>query len=204
MARLNHNPYAPQNLNELRNPRLIVVDMINGFVREGALADPEIARTAVPILRLLEQTEGALFIRDCHEPDCMEFESFPSHCVRGSEESEIMQELKPWAGHVLEKNSINTFTAPGFLEWLESVDSDTDLIITGCCTDLCILQLALSLQSWIHEHDRRDLRIFIPADCVDTYHIPGVHEAAAWNAFALHNMEANGIHVVSKLQQNGN
>lgn len=198
MARMETLPYAACSFSELNNPVVIVIDMINGFAKTGALADPAIAGCAAPIAALLDHCPERLFVTDCHEPGCMEFQAYPPHCLKGSKESEVIAELQDYADEVLEKNSINTFTAPGFDLWLAGRDN-CDLILTGCCTDLCVLQLALSLQSWIHQNERKDLRVFVPANCVDTFQIDGVHEAAAANRFALDNMKSCGIQVVSEL-----
>ncbi|HPR91840.1 MAG TPA: isochorismatase family protein, partial [Candidatus Dojkabacteria bacterium] len=67
---------------------LIVVDMINGFVTEGALADPEIAKIVPEITRIIDQTieEGGhvAFVKDTHHEKSKEFESFPTHCIKGT------------------------------------------------------------------------------------------------------------------------
>lgn len=191
------------NIHELIHPAIIVVDMINGFTKSGPLADPEIAKAARPIASLIEETtqsrQALLFVKDTHEEGCLEFESFPPHCLKGTDESEIMDELKGFADQasVIEKNSISTFTAPGFSEWLKTLKIPADIVITGCCTDLCVLQLVLSLQSYINQNDLRGLRIVVPVDCVDTYHIEGIHDAKETNRFALENMKANGVKVIS-------
>ncbi len=205
MARLNHNDYPAMNLDELSRPSIIVVDMINGFVSKGALADPEIARAGTPIRSLIERTDSTrqklLFVTDTHKPGCLEFDSFPEHCLEGSRESQVMDELQEFVteDNVLRKNSINTFGADGFLDWFSALEKPSDIVITGCCTDLCVLQLALSLQSYINEKNLRGFRIILPVDCVDTYDIPDVHSARQTNRFALDNMKANGIQVVSSI-----
>ena len=71
---------------------LIVIDMVNGFVREGALAAPSIARI-IPhnvemIQKFLKDSESAvIFIRDSHTPDAVEFKTFLPHCISGTEET---------------------------------------------------------------------------------------------------------------------
>ena len=142
------------------------------------------------------------FIADSHPPKTREFNSYPSHCVIGTKESEVIQELQPYVQELMRKNSTNAFTCPDFQIFLtERMDSYRDIVITGCCTDICILQFALCLNAWLNEHNKTDQRIIIPLSCVDTYHIEGVHDAVSCNEFSIRNMEANGICIVSSLER---
>lgn len=54
MARLNHDAYPVLDHTSLVSPVVFVVDMVNGFVKEGALADPAIAKCIAPIETLLK------------------------------------------------------------------------------------------------------------------------------------------------------
>ncbi len=194
-------PYPVLELAALDNPVVFVVDMVNGFVKEGALVDPAIQACIQPIQNLLDACSpvSTIFINDNHEPDAAEFAKFPPHCIKSTKEAQVIDELQPYVNTVLEKNSIGAAAAPGFFELLETLPQDGDLIVTGCCTDLCVLQLALLLQAWANQHHRRQMRIIVPVDCVETYEIAGVHHAAAWNEMALANLAANGIEVVSTI-----
>ncbi|MBW3603526.1 MAG: isochorismatase family protein [Actinobacteria bacterium] len=73
---------------------LIVVDVQNGFLREGNLAS-ERCLDALPAIRdeverALADGERMFFTADTHEPDDPEFEVFPEHCVRGTHEAELV------------------------------------------------------------------------------------------------------------------
>ena len=69
---------------------LIVVDMVNGFVREGALADKHIEGTIANQVALIKQyqEEGNLiiFIKDTHTKDSVEHDHFGGavHCIEGT------------------------------------------------------------------------------------------------------------------------
>ena len=80
-----------KQLEELRS-LLIIVDMVNGFVKEGALADPNIQKIIPRQLELLKQylnkESTVVFIKDTHEKDSSEFKTFPPHCIKGTEEAE--------------------------------------------------------------------------------------------------------------------
>lgn len=106
MARINEEKYPILKANELVNPVLFVVDMVNGFVKEGALADPAIGACSKPIAQLIEALHSrVIFVNDTHEEDAAEFQSFPVHCLRGSREAQVVDELLPHADEVLEKNA---------------------------------------------------------------------------------------------------
>ena len=206
MARVNEQfleAYEPLSMKELKDPIIFVVDMIECFVHEGALHDEAINAVTVHIEALIKDAQQrVIFIADSHPPKTREFNSYPTHCVIGTTESEVIQELKPHVQELMRKNSTNTFTCPDFQSFLtERMDSYRDIVITGCCTDICILQFALCLNAWLNEHNKTDQRIIIPLSCVDTYHIEGVHDAVSCNEFSIRNMEANGICIVSSLER---
>lgn len=201
MARVHEHTKQALNIGELHDPIVFVVDMINGFIKEGALHDEAIMACAAPIQALLKELDcRRIFIADAHPPKTREFIAYPAHCVIGTKESEIIAELQPYAETLFHKNSTNAFTCADMSAFLhEEIDRYRDIIITGCCTDICIMQFALCLNAWLNEHNKESMRVIIPMDCVDTYHIEGVHDAYKENAFALNNMKANGIEVVSTI-----
>lgn len=202
MARLHTNLYEPYEAASLVNPVVFVVDMVNGFCKEGALHDKAILDIVDAQKRLMDTLECRnVFVCDNHPPKTREFESFPAHCVIGTSEAEVIEELLPYVKRHIAKNSINTFHAEGFKEFLkEDMHRYNDIIIVGCCTDLCILQFVLTLQSYLNEHNMTDYKIIVPANGVETYHIEGVHDAYMWNHVALENMKAVGVTVVSEIK----
>ena len=78
---------------------VLVVDMLTGFLERGHnLYTGDASRQIIPNVRTLiekERDAGSeiLFICDNHEPDDLEFQMFPVHCVRGTEEAEVIPEL---------------------------------------------------------------------------------------------------------------
>ncbi len=200
MARINKNPYPSIKKDQLNHPIVFVVDMVNGFIKEGALHDGKIMDVVEPIQSLLEEY-NSIFVCDNHPEDAREFQAYPKHCVIGTSEAQVIDELQKYNKNQIEKNSTNTFFSPGFQDFLEEdFYQYDDYIITGCCTDLCILQFALSFHSWLNQNDYNDKRIIIPVDCVETYHIDGNHDAGQWNEMALENMATNGIQIVSRIE----
>lgn len=188
-------------LSQFHKPLVVVIDMVKGFVYEGALHDAAIADIAVPIGQLLESEVDRVFFADCHEPSAVEFNSYPKHCVKGTPESEIIEELKPYAESVIEKNSTNGFLSAGWQDFLKtSLSGYEDIIVTGCCTDICVLQFALCMRTWLNDQNLSG-RVIVPVDMVDTYHIVSVHDAYACNAFAFNNMKMNGIELCKTVEK---
>ena len=86
----------------------------------------------------------------------------------------------------------------GFQEWLKKYENEVDnFIVSGCVTDICVLQFTLSLRAYFNENNK-DKRIIVPMDCVETYEV-GSHDGNLMNLFALYNMHINGIEVAEKI-----
>lgn len=201
MARLKKSMYETMHATDLKNPVIFVVDMVEGFVNEGALHDKEIGKITPSIIQLMEKLECKnVFVCDSHPPKTREFEAFPAHCCIGSKEADVIKELQPYIKRVIKKNSTNAFVSPEFQEFLQdAMRYYNDIIITGCCTDLCILQFVLGLHSYLNEHNMTDYRIIVPANCTETYDSP-IHDATIWNEMALENMRMNGVCVVKNIE----
>jgi nicotinamidase-related amidase len=188
-----------KNLEELKK-LLINVDMINGFVKEGGkLADSFIAHIIPEHLRLikmiLEENEGLVFIKDNHTEGCREFDRYKEahHCIIGTEEAELVDSLKPYEENafVYPKNSTSAIFAPHFMEDIKKMQKLKEIIITGCCTDICIMNLALPLQNYLDQVNSR-VRVIVPKNAVETFEIPG-HNRNEWNEMAFRFMNQAGI-----------
>lgn len=190
-----------KNLEELKE-LLIVVDMVNGFAKEGAMADPNIMKIVPEIERLISifQEEGKeiSFIKDTHDLGCKEFDRYPEHCVKGTKEAELVDELKPYElDHlVYEKNSTSAIYARNFQRDIDLMKNLKEVVITGCCTDICVLNLAIPLQNYFDEQNRR-VDIIVPQNAVETYDSPQ-HQKDEYNKMAFSLMEQAGIQLVKK------
>lgn len=184
-------------------PQLFVIDMINGFCKEGALADSEIMMITDPILDLIKaiDPQHVTFIADTHNPDDLEFKAFPPHCIKGTNEAEIIDELKPYVKTpILEKNTTNAFhelMKPENHHLLEMSVIDS-YILVGCCTDICVLQFALSLRTWLNATGQ-DKRILIPRNCVETFDSP-IHDSYRKNKEACDLMQEAGIEIIEQFE----
>jgi len=182
---------------------LIVVDMVNGFVRDGALHDEEIAKVIPRQIELIKQAKAEgkaiIFIKDTHDENAVEFDRFGgSHCVKGTNEAELVDELKPYENDedtfVIEKNSTSFMEAPDFRKFIEEHPEIIEFDIVGCCTDICDFNGAMGLANYLDQWNRRHI-IRVHEDAIATY-----AELARQNYVdaAKLLMEQQGIQLVKK------
>lgn len=175
---------------------LIIVDMVNGFVKKGALSSPRVLsinnRTAELVKACKDCKIQMLAFCDSHRENSVEFLSYPPHCVCETEEEKLTSEIEEsFAGTLVKKNSTNGFIEPEFQKWLDSHQNIDNFIICGCCTDLCVLQFALSLKT---DFNRKDInkRVIVVQSLCETYD-GGSHGGDISNLFSFYNMKTNGI-----------
>ncbi len=178
---------------------LVVVDMVNGFIKKGAMADPNINHITEGIEKLIQkfksENEGIAFIKDTHDETSTEFKKFPPHCIKGSSEEELISELKPYESESLsyEKNSTSTVFAKNFLRDIDALKKLREVIVTGCCTDICVLNLVIPLINYFDENNR-EIDVVVRSDLVETYDSPN-HERGEYNEMALRLMRQAGAKV---------
>ena len=181
---------------------LLVVDMINGFINEGNLHDKEIA-AIIPaceqhIAEFIAAGDDIIAFCDNHQADSKEFEAYPVHCLAATSESELVAELKSYQDKmvIILKNSTNGFFTPGFNEYKKRLNDYDKILIVGCCSDICVLQLALSLRAYCNEKDY-DCEIVVDSAACETFEIPG-HLRQQYNELAFSLMAASGITILNK------
>ncbi len=181
---------------------LVIVDMINGFVREGALQSPRVDDLIPAIATLSEACDKynvqKLAFADNHTMASPEFSAYPPHCLAGTSESEIVDEIKAVGGYrLIAKNSTNGFLEAEFMDWMQDNQDVVQFIVVGDCTDICIRQFAVSLKTWFNLQDIKS-RIIVPISAVDTYDL-GLHQGDLMHMMALYGMLGDGIEVVSDI-----
>ena len=156
---------------------VLVVDMLTGFLERGHnLYTGDASRQIIPNVRTLiekERDAGSeiLFICDNHEPDDLEFQMFPVHCVRGTEEAEVIPELDEFtnAGNVIPKTRYSGFYGTDLGARLKALNPEK-VIVCGVCTDICVMHTASDARN-------RDYPVEVPTDCVATFD-PDAHKWA--------------------------
>lgn len=196
---------------------VLSVDVINGFCSQGPLASPRVARIVGPVVALFQAAwdqgvRNFVLAQDTHDPQAVEFESWPDHCVRGTQESEAVDALKalPFYSQIstIPKNSIHAAMNTALPAWMEERPNLETFVVVGDCTDLCTYQLAMHLRLYANAHQCRR-RVIVPADCVDTYDLPLEialksgsipHPAEILHPLFLQHMALNGVEVVKTIQ----
>lgn len=163
---------------------VLVIDMVKGFLEPGHnLYCGDDSRNIIPRVHELlarEQAIGSeiIFISDHHDPDDLEFEMFPVHCVKGTDEPNVIPEL---AEFVTETNVIPKNRYSGFFN--TSLDSrlaagaPDKIIICGVCTDICVMHTASDARN-------RDYKVEVPSDCVASFDV----DAHEWALSHLKNI----------------
>ncbi len=156
---------------------VLVIDMVKGFLEPGHnLYCGDESREIIPRVHALLTRERAagseiLFISDHHDPDDLEFQVFPVHCVKGTSEPHVIPELTEF---VTEDNVIPKNRYSGFfnttLENCLAVSKPDKIIICGVCTDICVLHTASDARN-------RDYAVEVPSDCVASFN-PEAHDWA--------------------------
>ena len=145
---------------------LLIIDMLNDFVRPGApLEVPETRKIINNIKREADAARAdgrpIIYVCDAHEPNDKEFAKFgwPRHAVKGTKGAEIIAELAPDEGDVvIPKTTYSGFHGTVLGSMLRSLDVDS-IRLTGCVTHICILFTA-------SDAVLRDYKVSVVADSV--------------------------------------
>jgi len=195
---------------------VISIDVINGFCKSGPLVSERVGRIADPVAGVFARAyelgvRSLALTQDTHDPEAPEFAVYPPHCVRGSAESEAVDELKALAFFddvaVFPKNSISSHLGTGLGAWIGERPQVDRFVVVGDCSDLCTYQAAMHLRLEANAANLQR-RVIVPADAVDTFDTPvsvarelGIraHDGDLHHVLFLHHMAMNGVEVVRKL-----
>ena len=151
---------------------LVVVDMQNGFLREGNLASADCLAVLPNVVRevdgALRAGDHVIFTADTHEPDDLEFDIFPTHCIRGTTEADLVDELAGFLehdrAHLVRKRRYSALFETEFEGLLHRYAIDR-VRICGVCTDICVLHTTADLRN-------RDVLVTVVADATATFDAP--------------------------------
>ena len=189
------------------NTVVIVVDMVKGFYNEGPLANEKVGEIISDIVKLDKITEGykKIFFIDSHIENAKEFDSYPKHCIEGTIETELIDELKELDSIqnkntlVVRKNSINGFHCE---ELKEIIDDEVieKIIVVGVCTDICVKNFVMSTITYINQFNLNK-EIIVPVNMVETFDAD-FHNREFWNLTSLFEMKINGVKIVKDINAN--
>lgn len=187
------------------NTVIVFVDMIKGFYNIGPLSNQKVSEIIKPIVDLNNKTIDykKIFFVDNHNEDSIEFNSYPKHCIEGTDESELIDELlnseaiKNKNTFIIKKNSINGFHSDELREIVQD-KSIKNFIVTGVCTDICVKNFVISLLTYFNEKNI-ERKIIVPQNMVETFDAD-FHNREFWNLTSLFEMKSNGVQIVKEVK----
>jgi nicotinamidase-related amidase len=161
---------------------LVVVDMLNDFVRPGAPLEVPETRAILPALRrrianARREGELVVYVCDSHRKNDPEFArmGWPPHAVEGTPGAGVAASLTPMPGDVVvEKRTYSGFYGTP-LHFILRRHGIRSLTLAGCVTNICIL--FISAEATIRGYDVT----------VDERYVAGLSRKD--HAFALDQME---------------
>ena len=186
---------------------LYMIDMNNGFVNFGAMANNEYRKLIPEQLKMINKfrEEGELvnFVLEGHDKDAVEFKKYPPHCIKGTPEAELVPELKIEQDkentRTYFKNSINGMLNGNIQEDLKKLKDLREIVIEGVCTDLCVMDFGRTASRYLDEINR-EIVMFLVKNACDTYDGPN-HDRNEWNDIAYRVLEQSGVIIVEDIEE---
>lgn len=186
---------------------LYMVDMNNGFVNFGNMANPKYNELVGEQLKLInkfrEENQLVNFVLEGHTNDSIEFDSYPSHCVLGTKESELIPEFIDEQNKentkTYYKNSINGMLNRNLQDDIKNQDNLKEIVVGGVCADLCVMDFARTFSRYLDEINKR-AKIFVVENTIDTYDAVD-HNREEWMEIAKKVMTQAGIIMVPNIEE---
>ncbi len=186
---------------------LYMIDMNNGFVNFGNMANPKYNELVNEQLKLInkfrKENQLVNFVLEGHTTDSIEFDSYPSHCVLGTKEEELIPEFIDEQNkentRTYYKNSINGMLNRNLQDDIKSQDNLNEIVIGGVCADLCVMDFARTFSRYLDEINRR-AKIFVVENTIDTYDSLE-HNREEWMDIAKKVMTQAGIIMVPNIEE---
>lgn len=143
---------------------LLIIDMLNDFVQPGAPLEVPGARDIIAnIKRKIEEARQekipVIYLCDAHAPNDAEFRVWPPHAVRGTRGAVVIEELKPGKkDSVILKTTYSGFFGTKLDSLLKKI-KPKQLIVTGVCTEICVLYT-------VADAYMRGYEVHVPEECV--------------------------------------
>lgn len=185
---------------------LFIIDMNNGFVNFGPMANPKyndlVPEQQALIEMFREEDELVNFILENHDKNALEFVSYPEHCVEGTEEAKLIPEFQDEENkpntRTYYKNSINGMLNRTLQDDIKVLEKLKMIVLAGVCGDLCVMDFGRTLLRYLDEINH-DLKVFVVKSCIDTFDAPG-HNREEWLEIAYKVLEQAGAIVVEDVE----
>lgn len=184
---------------------LYMVDMNNGFVRFGSMANPNyndlVSEQQKMINKFRQENQLVNFILEGHRNDALEFASYPEHCILGTKEADLIDEyipeqIKPNT-MTYYKNCINGMLNRDLQDDIKLLKNLKEIVIEGVCADLCVMDFARTYARYLDEINH-EAKIFVVRNAIDTFDAPG-HSRDEWLDIAEKVMRQAGIIMVDDI-----
>lgn len=185
---------------------LFMIDMNNGFVNFGPMANPKyndlVPEQQALIEMFRDEDELVNFILENHDKNALEFVSYPEHCVEGTEEAKLIPEFQDEENkpntRTYYKNSINGMLNRTLQDDIKALKRLKMIVLAGVCGDLCVMDFGRTLLRYLDEINH-DLKVFVVKSCIDTFDAPG-HNREEWLEIAYKVLEQAGAVVVEDVE----
>ena len=185
---------------------LFMIDMNNGFVNFGPMANPKyndlVPEQQALIEMFREEDELVNFILENHDKNALEFVSYPEHCVGGTDEAKLIPEFQDEENkpntRTYYKNSINGMLNRILQDDIKALEKLKMIVLAGVCGDLCVMDFGRTLLRYLDEINH-DLKVFVVKSCIDTFDAPG-HNREEWLEIAYKVLEQAGAVVVEDVE----
>lgn len=186
---------------------LYMIDMNNGFVNFGNMANSKYNELVNEQLKLInkfrKENQLVNFVLEGHTTDSIEFDSYPSHCVLGTKEAELIPEFIDEQNkentRTYYKNSINGMLNRNLQDDIKNQDNLNEIVIGGVCADLCVMDFARTFSRYLDEINRR-AKIFVVENTIDTYDSLD-HNREEWMDISKKVMTQAGIIMVPNIEE---
>lgn len=194
------------------NPReiekaLYIIDMNNGFVNFGTMANPSynnLISEQIKMIEKIRKEKGQVnFILEGHQENALEFKNYPKHCIIGTPEVELVPELLPEQNKVntntYYKNCINGMLIDKVRQDIKELKALKEVIFEGVCADLCVMDFARTYARYMDQINK-EVKLFVVKNAIDTFDAPG-HNRDEWLDIAYKVMQQAGIEVVENYEE---
>ncbi len=183
------------------------IDMNNGFVNFGPMANPEYLKLVPEQKKMFEKMfreNGQInFVLEAHDPNALEFKTYPPHCIKDTKEAEVIDEFLKYKNvpgvRVFGKNCINGMFNEDARNQIRELKALKEVIIEGVCADLCVMDFARGLARYLDEINK-EAKIFVVRNAIDTFDAPG-HNREEWLEIAEKVMTQAGIEYVEDIKE---
>lgn len=194
------------NFNEVEKA-LYIIDMNNGFVNFGPMANPkynDLVPEQIRMIKKVRDEKGIVnFILEAHKEDSLEFKTYPAHCIIGTAESclvpELLPEQKKINTYTYYKNCINGMLTGDIQKDIKRLKALKEVIIEGVCADLCVMDFARTYARYLDQINK-EAKLFVVKNAIDTFDAPG-HNRNEWLDIAYKVMTQAGIIVVDNYRE---